>query len=150
MPLTLNQFLLLIITIAVVIAVTFLVNLLRQLRKTAREAEKTLIEVKMLVGETRETSRILQSRIEDVGELVQVKMLVGETRETSRILQSRIEDVGELVQASKKTAVSVSEIAWFATTKILRPSSKYWPFLFPLMRLGWRQAKKFKEEKNVR
>ncbi|MEE8604529.1 MAG: DUF948 domain-containing protein [Candidatus Aminicenantaceae bacterium] len=123
MPLTLNQFLLLIITIAVVIAVTFLVNLLRQLRKTAREAEKTLIEVKMLVGET---------------------------RETSRILQSRIEDVGELVQASKKTAVSVSEIAWFATTKILRPSSKYWPFLFPLMRLGWRQAKKFKEEKNVR
>ena len=123
MPLTLNQFLLLIITIAVVIAVTFLVNLLRQLRKTAREAEKTLVEVKMLAGET---------------------------RETSRILQSRIEDVGELVQASKKTAVSVSEIAWFATTKILRPSSKYWPFLFPLMRLGWRQAKKFKEEKNVR
>jgi uncharacterized protein YoxC len=123
MPLTLNQFLLLVITLAVIVAVVFLVNLLRQLRKTAREAEKTLIEIKMLVGET---------------------------RETSRILQSRIEDVGELVQASKKTAVSVSEIAWFATTKILRPSSKYWPFLFPLMRLGWRQAKKFKEEKNVR
>lgn len=123
MPLTLNQFLLLVITIAVVIAVTFLVNLLRQLRKTAREAEKTLIEVKMLVGET---------------------------RETSRMLQAKIEDVGELVQASKKTAVSVSEIAWFITTKILRPSSKYWPFLFPLMRLGWRQAKKYKEEKNVR
>lgn len=123
MPLTLNQFLLLVITIAVIVAVTFLVNLLRQLRKTAREAEKTLIEVKMLVGET---------------------------RETSRILQSRIEDVGELVQASKKTAMSISEIAWFVTAKILRPSSKYWPFLFPLMRLGWRQAKKFKEEKNVR
>lgn len=123
MPLTLNQFLLLVITIAVVVAVTFLVNLLRQLRKTAREAEETFIEVRMLVGET---------------------------RETRRILQSKIEDVGELVQASKKTAVSVSEIAWFATTKILRPSSKYWPFLFPLMRLGWRQAKKFKEEKNVR
>ncbi len=123
MPLTLNQFLLLVITIAVVVAVTFLVNLLRQLRKTAREAEETLIEVKALVGET---------------------------RETGRILQSRIEDVGELVQASKKTAVSVSEIAWFVAMKILRPSSKYWPFLFPLMRLGWRQAKKFKEEKNVR
>jgi uncharacterized protein YoxC len=123
MPLTLNQFLLLVITIAVVVAVTFLVNLLRQLRKTAREAEETLVEVKMLVGET---------------------------RETSRLLQSKLEDVGELVQASKKTAVSVSEIAWFVTTKILRPSSKFWPFLFPLMRLGWRQAKKFKEEKNVR
>lgn len=123
MPLTLNQFLLLVITIAVVVAVIFLVNLLRQLRKTAREAEETLIEVKMLVGET---------------------------RETGRILQSRIEDVGDLVQASKKSAVSVSEIAWFVAMKILRPSSKYWPFLFPLMRLGWRQAKKFKEEKNVR
>ena len=123
MPLTLNQFLLLVITIAVVVAVIFLINLLRQLRKTAREAEETLIEVKILVEET---------------------------RETGRILQSRIEDAGELVQASKKTAVSVSEIAWFVAMKILRPSSKYWPFLFPLMRLGWRQAKKFKEEKNVR
>lgn len=122
MPLTLNQFLLLVITIAVVVAVTFLVLLLRQLRKTAREAEETLIEVKMLVGEA---------------------------RETSRSVQSKIEDVGELVLATKKTAVSVSEIAWFVTTKILRPSSKYWPFLFPLIRLGWRQAKKFKEEKNV-
>lgn len=122
MPLTLNQFLLLVITIAVVVAVTFLVLLLKQLRKTAREAEETLVEVRMLVGEA---------------------------RETSRSVQSKIEDVGELVQATKKTAVSVSEIAWFMTTKILRPSSKYWPFLFPLIRLGWRQAKKFKEGKNV-
>jgi hypothetical protein len=122
MPLTLNQFLLLIITIAVVVAVTFLVNLLIQLRKTAREAEKALIEVKMLVEET---------------------------RETNRSVQSKVEDVGQLIQASKKTALNVSEIAWFVTTKILRPSSKYWPFIYPLMRLGWRQAKKFKEEKNV-
>ena len=122
MPLTLNQFLLLIITIAVVVAVTFLVNLLIQLRKTAREAEKALIEVKMLVEET---------------------------RETNRSIQSKVEDVGQLIQASKKTALNVSEIAWFVTTKILRPSSKYWPFIYPLMRLGWRQAKKFKEEKNV-
>lgn len=122
MPLTLNQFLWLIITIAVVVAVTFLVILLRQLRRTAHEAEKTLIEIKMLVEEA---------------------------RETSRSVQVKLEDVGELVQASKKTAVSISEIAWFMTTKILRPSSKYWPFLFPLIRLGWRQAKKLKEEKNV-
>jgi hypothetical protein len=122
MSLTLNQFLLLVITIAVVVAVTFLVNLLRQLRKTAQEAEETLKEVKKLVEEA---------------------------RETSRSIQVKIEDVGELVQASKKTALGISEIAWFVTTKILRPSSKYWPFLFPLIRLGWRQAKKFKEEKNV-
>jgi type VI protein secretion system component VasK len=123
MPLTLNQFLLLVITIAVVVAVTFLVTFLRQLRKTAHEAEKTLIEITQLVGEA---------------------------RETSRSVQAKIEDIGELVRASKKTAMSISEIAWFVSMKILRPSSKYWPFLFPLIRLGWRQAKKLKEEKNVR
>jgi hypothetical protein len=122
MPLTLNQFLLLIITIAAVVAVTFLVNLMIQLRKTAREAEKALIEIKMLVEET---------------------------RETNRSVQSKVEDVGQLIQTSKKTALNLSEIVWFVTTKILRPSSKYWPFIYPLMRLGWRQAKKFKEEKNV-
>ena len=122
MSLTLNQFLWLVITIAVVIAVTFLVILLRQLRKTAQEAEKTMLEVKMLVAEA---------------------------RETSRSVQLKLEDVGELVQASKKAALNISDIAWFVTTKILRPRSKYWPFLYPLMRLGWRQAKKFKEEKNV-
>lgn len=122
MPLTLNQFLWLVLTIAVVVAVTFLVILLRQLRRTAQEAEKALIEIKMLVGEA---------------------------RETSRSVQVKLEDVGELVQASKKTAVNVSEMAWFLTTKILRPRAKYWPFLFPLIRLGWRQAKKLKEEKNV-
>ncbi len=122
MPLTLNQFLLLVITIAAVVAATFLVNLLRQLRKTAQEAEETLVEIRMLAAEA---------------------------RETSRSVKSKIEDVGELVLATKKTAVSVAEIAWFVTAKILRPSSKYWPFLFPLIRLGWRQAKKRKEEKNV-
>ena len=123
MPLTLNQFLFLVITIAVAVAVTFLVIFLRQLRKTAQEAEKTLIEIRLLVEEA---------------------------RETSRSVQAKIEDIGELVRASKKTAVSLSEIAWFVSMKILRPSSKYWPFLFPLFRLGWRQAKKLKEEKNVR
>lgn len=123
MPLTLNQFLLLVITIAVVVAVTFLVSLMRQLRKTAREAEETLAEIRMLSEET---------------------------RETGRLLQVKIEDAGEMVHASKKIAVNLSEITWFMIAKILRPSSKYWPFLFPLIRLGWRQAKKFKEGKNVR
>jgi hypothetical protein len=122
MLLTLNQFLLLVITIAVVVAVTFLVNLMRQLRKTAREAEETLVEIRMLAREA---------------------------RETSRILQTKMQDVGEMVEASKKIALSFSEIAWFLTAKILRPRSKYWPFLFPLIRLGWKQAKKLKEEKNV-
>ncbi|MDH4218303.1 MAG: hypothetical protein OEY18_01630 [Candidatus Aminicenantes bacterium] len=122
MPLTLNQFLLLVITLAVVVAVTFFVILFIQLRKTAREAEMTLIEVRELVENL---------------------------KETSLSIQTKIDDVGELVESSKKTAISISEIAWFLATKILRPSSKYWPLLFPLIRLGWRQFKKRKEEKNV-
>jgi short subunit fatty acids transporter len=122
MPLTLNQFLFLVITIAVVVAVTFLVIFLIQLRKTAREAELTFVETKALVENLKETS--LRA-------------------------QAKIDDVGELLEASKKTAVSISEAAWFLTTRILRPSSKYWPFLFPLIRLGWRKMKKRKEEKNV-
>lgn len=122
MPLTLNQFLLLVITIAVVIAVTFLIILSIQLRKAAREAEMTLIEARALIDNL---------------------------KETSLSVRTKIDDVSELVEASKKTAISISEIAWFLTTKILRPSSKYWPLLFPLIRLGWRQLKKRKEEKNV-
>jgi predicted RND superfamily exporter protein len=123
MPLNLNQFLFLGITIAVVVAVTFLVTLLIQLRRTAKEAEDTLN---------------------------QIGSLVGDLRETHMNVQTKIEDVGEIVEASKKTAASISEIAWFLTTKILRPTSKYWPFIFPLIRFGWRKVKKRKkEEKNV-
>jgi formate-dependent nitrite reductase membrane component NrfD len=123
MPLTLNQFLWLVLTIAAVIGVTFLVRLMIQLRQTAREAEKTLVEIRALTEELKKTS-------------------LG--------VQSKLDDVGELVQASKKTAVSISEIAWFLTVKVLRPSSRYWPLLFPLIRLGWRQAKKSRRKKNGR
>jgi predicted PurR-regulated permease PerM len=123
MPLTLNQFLLLVLTIAAVVAVTYLVRLLAQLRLTAREAEGTLAEIKALAEEL---------------------------KKTSLNAQSKMDDINEMVQASKKIAVNVSEIAWFLTVRILRPGSKYWALLFPLIRLGWRQAKKFKEEKNVR
>ncbi len=123
MPLTLNQFLLLVLTIAAVVAVTYLVRLLAQLRHTAREAEGTLAEIKALAEEL---------------------------KKTSLNAQSKMDDINEMVQASKKIAVNVSEIAWFLTVRILRPGSKYWALLFPLIRLGWRQAKKFKEEKNVR
>ena len=123
MSLTLNQFLLLVITIAVVVAVTFLVILFAQLRKTAKEGEKTLRELRALVQNLKETN---------------IKV------------NNKIDDLGEIVEASKNTVVSLSEIAWFLTTKIIKPSSKYWPFLFPFIRLGWRhlKKKKQKEDKN--
>jgi len=123
MSLTLNQFLLLVITIAAVVAVTFLVTLFVQLRKTAKQGEETLRELRALVQNLKETN---------------IKV------------NNKIDDLGEIVEASKNTVVSLSEIAFFLSTKIIKPSSKYWPFLFPFIRLGWRhlRKKKQKEDKN--
>lgn len=121
MQLTLNQFLLLVITFALVIAVSFLVSFLIQLRKTAREGQETLAEIRAL-------AKSLQ--------------------EVSQKAQSSIEGMNEILEAAKKTAVNLSEITWYASKKILMPASKFWPFLFPILRFGWRRMKKRKEEKH--
>jgi hypothetical protein len=123
MSLTLNEFLFLVITIAVVVAVTYLVMLMIQLKKTAKEGERTLIEINALVKRLKETSE----KIDD-----------------------KVEDVGEIVQATKKTATGLAEVSMFLAYRIIRPASRYWPFLFPLVRLGLRQLKKKKEAKNGR
>jgi len=121
MPLTLNQFLFLVITISIVVAVTFLITLIAQLRKTARGGEETLN---------------------------QIRTLVSNLNETSQKVNTKIDDLDDILEATKKTAVSLSEIAWFVTTKIIKPSSNFWPLLYPFIRLGWRQMKKRKEKKN--
>ena len=121
MPLTLNQYLLLVITIAVVVAITFLITLIAQLRKTARGGEETLN---------------------------QIRTLVSNLNETSQKVNTKIDDLDDILEATKKTAVSLSEITWFVTTKIIKPSSNFWPLLYPFIRLGWRQMKKRKEKKN--
>ncbi|MFC2164234.1 DUF948 domain-containing protein [Acidobacteriota bacterium] len=123
MSLTLNQFLFSVITIAIVVAVTYIVLFLKQLRNTAREGEKTLIEINSLI-------RNLQ--------------------DTSAIVNTRIEDLGGVIEASKHTAASLAEMTALITARIIRPSAKYWPVLYPLVRIGWRLLKKRKEEKNVR
>ena len=81
MPLTLTQFLLLVITLAVVVGVTFLITLVIQLRRTLKEGEKTL-------AETRELAKNLQ--------------------DTNQKVQAKIDDFGEMITASKKTDVSRS------------------------------------------
>ncbi|MBL7082797.1 MAG: DUF948 domain-containing protein [Candidatus Aminicenantes bacterium] len=122
MSLTLNQFLFLVITIAVVVAITFLVFLLAQLRKTARQGEETLSEIKKLVRNL---------------------------KETDQKVNKKIDELSPMLEATKKTVVSLSEFAWFLTTRIIKPSSKYWPVLLPFLRFGWRQIKKKrKEDKN--
>jgi hypothetical protein len=121
MSLTLNQFLFLVITIAVVVAVTYLVMLMIQLKKTAREGERALFEINVLV-----------KRLQD----------------TSEKIDDRMDDAGEIVQATKKTALGLAEVSTFIVYRMIRPASRYWPFLFPLLRLGLRQFKKKKEAKN--
>ncbi len=124
MALTLNQFLLLVLTIAAVVAVTYLVIFMQQMKKTAREGSAALVEI-------RELAKNLN--------------------ETNRKVNQELDDVGEFIEASKKTAVNLSEAAFFVTTRIVKPGSKYMPFLFPLIRFGWRLLKKKKkEDKNER
>jgi predicted PurR-regulated permease PerM len=121
MPLTLNQFLFLVITIAIVVAVSYLVSLFIQLRKTAAEGERALIEIRELAKNLR--------------------ML-------DQIVKTKIDEMTKVLEASKKAATNVSEAAVFLTTKIIRPSSSYLPILLPFLRLVWRQWKKRKEKKN--
>ncbi len=121
MPLSLNQFLLLILTIAAVVAVTAFISFLIQLKKTAREGEKTLIEVQTL-------SKNLH--------------------EVSQKVNEKIDDLGDVVDATKKITAGLSEASWFFVTKVIRPGSKFLPFLYPIIRLGWRQFKKNKEDKH--
>ncbi len=124
MLLTLNQVLWLILTTAAVIAITFLILFLIQLRKTAREGERTLFELRELVKDL---------------------------RETEQKIDENMSHLAEIVQASKKTVTNLSQITGFVTTKVIRPSSRIWPFVFPLLRMSWQlYKKKRKEKKNGR
>ena len=121
MTLTLNQVLGIILTAAAVVAVTFLVLFLNQLRKTAREGEKTLVKAQ----EAMDGLRVIEAK-----------------------LNSSLDNVGEVLTVSKKAVSGLSEATFFLTTNVIRPSAKYWPFLFPLVRLGLQQLKKRKEKKD--
>jgi hypothetical protein len=119
MQITLSQALWLVLTVAGVVALAFLARLFSQLSRAAREAQQAIAEATVLL-------RNLQ--------------------ETERKASLAVEDLAGTVQAARKMTESASEIALFMTTKVIRPSSKWWPILFPLLRLGWRQFKKRKEK----
>ena len=121
MTLTLNQVLAIILTVAGVVAVTFLVLFLNQLRRTAREGEKMLVKAQ----ETMDGLQVIEAK-----------------------LNSSLDDVGQVLAMSKKAVSGISEVTFFLTSKVIRPSSKYWPFLFPLVRLGLQALKKRKEKKD--
>jgi uncharacterized protein YoxC len=121
MLLTLNQVLGIILTVAAVVAVTFLALFLNQLRRTAREGEKTLAKAQEVMDGLKE---------------IEAKV------------NTSLDNVGEVLATSKKAVTGLSEITFFLTSKIIRPSARYWPFLFPLIRLGLQQMKKRKEKKD--
>jgi hypothetical protein len=119
MLLTLNQILAIILTIAAVVVATLLALFLIQLRRTAREGEKALAKAQELM----EGMKVIEAKVD-----------------------SGLDDLGHVLQTSKKAVSRLSEITYFLSPRGLRPSAKYWPFLFPLIRFGWQQLKKRKEK----
>ncbi len=108
-----------VITLCVVVAITVFVIFMIQLLKTAKEGEEILKKVRELIANL---------------------------NETSQKVNAKIEDLGAALEATKKTAINISEIAALLTMKIIKPSSRYWPLLFPLLRFAWRLIKKRRKE----
>lgn len=119
MPLTLNQVLFLVLTLAVVILVIFLVRLLAQIRRTAAEGEKTLAELGVLA-----------------------KHLT----ELDLVVKEKVEDLGITLDASTRAAVNISQASSWITTKFAPPSFKFLPIALPIAHFVWRQWKKRKEK----
>lgn len=120
MSLSLNQILFIVLTIAAVVAVTSLVFLFAQLRRTAREGEKALTEIRSLTEQLKQTSDSVLERIEHTDGVI-------------KGTQKFIDGLGDMTQ--------------MALTKLVMPSSKYWPFLAPLARTAW---KLYKKDRNKR
>lgn len=123
MALTLNQVLGIILTVAAVVVATFLALFLNQLRRTAREGERTLAKAQ----EVMDGLKVIEAKVD-----------------------ASLDDVGEVLVAGKRAAVGLSEVLLFLSTKVVRPSAKYWPLLFPLLRFGWQRMKKRKETEGGR
>lgn len=121
MPLTLNEFLLLVLTFTAVVVAVLLVRFLAQLRRTAAEGERTMVEVRRLV--------------ENLNEL-------------DGLIKERVVELGDLMESSRRTASHLAEASFLLTTRVLAPSSRYWRLLFPVAAFLWKKSKKRKEKQN--
>jgi len=117
MPLT--HILLIVLTAAAVLGTIFLILLFLQLRRTAAEAQRTLVEVRALA--------------KNLSEL-------------DLVVKDRVEELGETLRASKKAATGLSEATMLVTSKFLPAPAKYFPFILPVARFVMRQMKKRKEK----
>lgn len=120
MPLTLAQVLSIILTVAAVVAVVFLVQLFIQLRKTAAEAEKTMIEVRALAKNMSELEIVVRERVSEMGDTIKV---------------------------ARKAALGLSEASLLVTSRML--PGKFLPLLFPVARFVMKSIKKNKEQAHV-
>jgi hypothetical protein len=107
---------------AAVVAVVFLVLLLIQLRTTAAEAGKTLVEVRVLAQNLSELDLEIKARIEEAGDTIGV---------------------------IRKAAGDVSKAALLAVWKFLPSPAKYLTLLLPAARYIAQQIKQGKEDQNV-
>jgi len=121
MSLTLNQVLLIILTVSAVVAVIFLVQFLIQLRKTAREGEKTLIKAQEAMDELK---------------VIEAKINVS------------LDNAGEVLATSKRVVAGISGVTSFLTSSVIRPKARFWPIIFPLLSLGLRKMKKKRRNKD--
>ncbi len=95
---------------------------LNQLRKTAREAETTIVKARGAIDEL----QVIESKI-----------------------NASLDNVGQVLAVSKKAVSGLSEASSFLSAKVIRPSAKYWPLLaLPLLRVGLTMMKKRKEKKD--
>lgn len=121
MPLTLNQFLFLVLTFTAVVVAVFLIRFLSQLRRATAEGGKTMVEVRKLVASL---------------------------SELDGVIKERVVELGELMKASRRTASHMADASFLLTTRVLNPGSRYWRLLFPIAAFLWRKFKKRKEKKN--
>jgi uncharacterized protein YoxC len=121
MTLTLNQVLGIILTVAAVVAVIFLVTFLNQLRKTAREGEKTLAKAQ----ETMDGLNVIEAKI-----------------------NASLDNVGEVLATSKRAVAGLTGVTHFLTSSVIRPSARFWPLLVPLLSFGLRKMKKKRRNKD--
>jgi hypothetical protein len=121
MTLTLNQVLGIILTVAAVVAVIFLVMFLNQLRKTAREGEKTLVKAQ----ETMDGLNVIEAKI-----------------------NASLDNVGEVLATSKRAVAGLTGVTHFLTSSVIRPSARFWPLLVPLLSFGLQKMKKKRRNKD--
>jgi hypothetical protein len=107
---------------AAVVAVVFLIRLFIQLRTTVAEAEKTLVEVRVL------TKNLSELDLE---------------------VKARVEEMGAVLGASRKAGDGLSGATMLVTSKLFPAPAKFLPLVLPLARFVVRKMKKRKEKNYV-